>query len=148
MPANHLLKQIWSSVAASPCSQLNLPISFPSKRRNQLQHIRTLKKMAAAVKLDTAAREEKLAPLLAPEAGWSMAEGGRDAIVKKFMFKDFNEAFGFMTRVAIRADKMDHHPEWFNVYNRVEITLSTHDCGGLSERDVKLATFIDSCVSK
>ena len=68
---------------------------------------------------------------------------GRDAIVKDFQFKDFNEAFGFMTRVAIRADKMDHHPEWFNVYNKVTITLSTHDCQGLSERDVRLATFID-----
>ncbi len=74
-----------------------------------------------------------------------MAEGGRDAIAKKFSFKDFNEAFGFMTRVALKADKMDHHPEWFNVYNRVEITLSTHDCGGLSERDLKLANFIDQC---
>ena len=63
----------------------------------------------------------------------------RDAIHKSFKFKDFNEAWGFMTRVALLADKMDHHPEWSNVYNRVEITLSTHDCDGLSERDVKLA---------
>lgn len=84
-----------------------------------------------------------LAPLL--ESGWCMDQNGRDAIKKKFMFKDFNEAFGFMTRVAIKADKMDHHPEWFNVYNKVEMTLSTHDCGGLSERDVKLAKFVDSC---
>ena len=77
-----------------------------------------------------------------------MVDGGRDAIQKTFNFKDFNEAFGFMTRVALKADKMDHHPEWFNVYNRVEITLSTHDCQGLSERDVKLANFIDGCVNK
>ena len=58
-------------------------------------------------------------------------------------FKDFNQAFGFMTRVALKADKMDHHPEWFNVYNRVEVTLSTHDCSGLSQNDIKLAKFMD-----
>ena len=69
---------------------------------------------------------------------------GRDAIEKKFTFTDFNEAFGFMTRIALKADKMDHHPEWFNVYNNVTITLSTHDCQGLSERDIILAKFIDS----
>merc|ERR1712128_365683 len=58
----------------------------------------------------------------------------------------FNEAFGFMTRVALKADKVDHHPEWFNVYNKVQITLATHDCGGLSTRDVNMATFIQSLV--
>lgn len=68
---------------------------------------------------------------------------GRDAIEKKFQFKDFNQAFGFMTRVALKADKMDHHPEWFNVYNNVNITLSTHECQGLSNRDVTLAKFIE-----
>jgi pterin-4a-carbinolamine dehydratase len=73
-----------------------------------------------------------------------MDDGGRDAIKKTFKFSDFNEAFGFMTRVALKADKMNHHPEWFNVYNTVSITLSTHDCNGLSERDITLATFIDS----
>lgn len=67
----------------------------------------------------------------------------RDALYKEFLFKSFNEAFGFMTRVALLADKMDHHPEWFNVYNKVQVTMSTHDCGGLSTRDVKLATFMD-----
>ena len=77
-----------------------------------------------------------------------MAEGGRDAIAKTFTFQDFNEAFGFMARVAIKADKMDHHPEWFNVYNRVEVTLSTHDCQGLSMNDVQLANFIDSLQKK
>ena len=75
--------------------------------------------------------------------GWTEA-GGRDAIHKDFKFADFNQAFGFMSRVALAAEKMDHHPEWSNVYNRVEITLSTHDAGGLSERDIKLAAFIDS----
>ena len=74
--------------------------------------------------------------------GWA-AVPGRDAITKTFTFKDFNAAFGFMGRAALMAEKMDHHPEWFNVYNKVEIVLSTHDCGGLSERDVKLAQFID-----
>ena len=77
--------------------------------------------------------------------GWEEVEG-RDAIVRKIAFRDFNEAFGFMCRVAIMADKMDHHPEWFNVYNRVEITLTTHDCNGLSERDEKLARFIDKII--
>ena len=68
---------------------------------------------------------------------------GRDAIQKTFQFRDFDEAFGFMTRVALKADKMNHHPEWFNVYNKVDVTLSTHDCQGLSQRDITLATFID-----
>jgi 4a-hydroxytetrahydrobiopterin dehydratase len=75
---------------------------------------------------------------LAKLAGWSEVEG-RDAIQKRFAFRDFNEAFGFMTRSALVAEKMDHHPEWLNVYNRVEVTLSTHDAGGVTERDVKLA---------
>lgn len=69
---------------------------------------------------------------------------GRDAIQKSFKFADFNEAWGFMTRVALAAEKADHHPEWSNVYNRVEIVLSTHDAGGLSEKDIALAKVIDS----
>lgn len=90
--------------------------------------------------LSSAERTNLLKPLLS--SGWSMVDK-RDAIIKKYSFKDFNEAFGFMTRVALKADKMDHHPEWFNVYNRVEITLSTHDCNGLSNRDITLASFCD-----
>ncbi len=74
--------------------------------------------------------------------GWAAADG-RDAIVKTFSFSDFNAAFGFMTRVALMADKLDHHPEWFNVYNRVEVLLATHDADGVTELDVKLATFMD-----
>ncbi|KAI8048186.1 transcriptional coactivator/pterin dehydratase [Syncephalis plumigaleata] len=74
------------------------------------------------------------------EAGWELTEG-RDAIKRTFTFTDFNQAFGFMTRVALYADKVEHHPEWFNVYNRVEITMSTHDCGGLSMKDVHFAQF-------
>lgn len=86
-------------------------------------------------------RTSLLQPLLS-SCGWSMVEG-RDAIYREFLFKSFNEAFGFMTRVALLADKMDHHPEWFNVYNKVQVTMSTHDCSGLSERDVKLANFMN-----
>jgi 4a-hydroxytetrahydrobiopterin dehydratase len=74
--------------------------------------------------------------------GWA-PKGERDAIVKSFRFADFNAAFGFMTRVALMADKLDHHPEWFNVYNRVEVLLATHDADGVTELDVKLATFMD-----
>ena len=75
-------------------------------------------------------------------SGWSAVEG-RDAIFKSFQFADFNEAWGFMSRVALKAETADHHPEWFNVYNRVEIKLTTHDLGGLSTHDVELAKAID-----
>ena len=83
---------------------------------------------------------------IAKLTGWQEAKA-RNAITKTFSFKDFNEAFGWMSRVAMLAEKMDHHPEWSNVYNRVEITLSTHDCDGLSERDVKLARAIGKIAS-
>jgi len=75
-------------------------------------------------------------------AGWS-AKDGRDAITKTYQFKDFNAAFGFMTRVALMADKLDHHPEWFNVYNRVEVLLATHDADGVTDLDLTLAKFMD-----
>jgi 4a-hydroxytetrahydrobiopterin dehydratase len=81
----------------------------------------------------------KLAQIL---PGWLPADG-RDALTRSFTFADFTEAFGFMTKIALQAEKMDHHPEWSNVYNRVEITLTTHDCKGLSARDVALAKAID-----
>ena len=68
---------------------------------------------------------------------------GRDAIAKTFTFRNFSEAFGFMTRAALVAEKLDHHPEWFNVYKTVDVTLSTHDAGGLTERDIKLAEAMD-----
>ena len=74
--------------------------------------------------------------------GWSATEG-RDAIVKSYRFNDFNQAWGFMSRCALMAERLDHHPEWFNVYNRVDVTLSTHDAGGVTERDIKLAHFMD-----
>lgn len=76
-------------------------------------------------------------------SGWAKVEGGRDAICKTYKFKDFNAAFGFMTRVALMAEKLDHHPEWFNVWNRVDVTLATHDADGVTESDVKLAQFMD-----
>lgn len=75
--------------------------------------------------------------------GWSVKPGDRDAIEKTFVFKDFNEAFGFMTRVALKADKIDHHPEWFNVYNRVEVLLATHDADGVTDLDLEMAAFMD-----
>lgn len=90
--------------------------------------------------------EEERESWLAALPNWTPARGG-DAIERKFKFADFSEAFGFMTRVALLAEKRDHHPEWFNVYNRVEITLTTHDAGGLSLRDVEMAEAIDALVA-
>ncbi len=92
-------------------------------------------------KLDAATRAAALEAL--PE--WHDVPG-RNALTRSFKFADFNEAFAFMTRVALMAEKMDHHPEWFNVYNRVDVTVSTHDCSGVSARDVALAKFIDAAV--
>lgn len=74
--------------------------------------------------------------------GWAETPG-RDAISKTYRFADFNAAFGFMTRIALKADKLDHHPEWSNVYNKVEVVLTTHDSGGVTDRDVELAKFMD-----
>jgi 4a-hydroxytetrahydrobiopterin dehydratase len=91
-----------------------------------------------AQKLTADARKAALAKLV----GWAEV-AGRDAIAKKFVFKDFNQAFGFMTRAALVAEKMDHHPEWFNVYKTVEVTLATHDAGGVTELDIKLAEAMD-----
>ena len=91
-----------------------------------------------AQKLAGEARQAALGRL----KGWSEV-ADRDAITKKFVFADFNAAFGFMTRAALIAEKLDHHPEWFNVYKTVEVTLSTHDAGGLTELDVKLADAMD-----
>ena len=83
---------------------------------------------------------------LARVPGWREVEG-RDAIARKFLFKDFNEAFGFMTRAALVAEKMNHHPEWSNVWRNVEVTLSTHDAGGLTELDIRLAEAMDKIAS-
>jgi 4a-hydroxytetrahydrobiopterin dehydratase len=89
-------------------------------------------------KLDKHAREAALKEL--PQ--WRDVEG-RDVIARKFEFKDFNEAFGFMTRVALLAEKMDHHPEWMNVYKTVDVRLTTHDAGGVTEKDVQMAKAMD-----
>jgi 4a-hydroxytetrahydrobiopterin dehydratase len=83
---------------------------------------------------------------LAKLDGWSEVQG-RDAITRTFTFADFNEAFGFMTRAALVAEKLDHHPEWFNVYDKVVVTLATHDAGGVTERDVALAEAMNRLVS-
>ena len=94
-------------------------------------------------KLTGKSREKALAGL----KGWSKVRG-RDAIEKAFTFKDFNEAFGFMSRVALIAEKLDHHPEWANVYNRLDVVLTTHDAGGITEKDVTLATLMDKWAGK
>jgi len=94
-------------------------------------------------KLTETERATDLAPLL--DAGWTLVDG-RDAIQKRFEFKNFVDAFGWMTRAAIWAEKWNHHPEWFNVYKTVDVTLATHDAGGLSALDVKLAKKLDSLV--
>lgn len=91
-----------------------------------------------AVRLTDEEREAALAPL----TDWEIVED-REAITRSYKFKDFNEAFGWMTRVAMVAEKMDHHPEWANVYNTVRVTLSTHDAGGLTQLDVNLAIIMD-----
>lgn len=93
----------------------------------------------AIAQLTEAERDDAMAEL----TNWSLAHEGK-AIERKLEFSDFSEAWGFMSRVALLADGQDHHPEWFNVYNKVEITLTTHDAGGLSERDVKMAKAIDA----
>lgn len=79
---------------------------------------------------------------LAQLTGWKAVDG-RDAIARSYKFADFNEAFGFMTRVALKADKMDHHPEWSNVYSKVDVVLTTHDARGVTDKDVELARFMD-----
>mgnify|MGYP003625683105 FL=1 len=91
-----------------------------------------------ADKLEGEARVTALASL----DGWAMVDG-RDAISKSFQFADFNAAFGFMSRAALKAEAMNHHPEWFNVWNKVEVILSTHDAGGLTALDMELAAFMD-----
>ena len=91
-----------------------------------------------AKKLENAEKESFLAHL----SGWQPVKG-RDAIEKTFKFKDFKAAFAFMTSVAAKAEDMNHHPEWFNVYNEVDVTLTTHDCNGLSELDIQMAQFMN-----
>jgi 4a-hydroxytetrahydrobiopterin dehydratase len=96
-----------------------------------------------ADKLSAAARKSALAGL----AGWTEVSG-RDAIARTFTFRDFNEAFGFMSRVALVAEKSDHHPEWRNVYKTVEVVLSTHDAGGVTNKDIELAKAMNAIAGK
>lgn len=98
-----------------------------------------------AEKLVDAMREDAVAALAA--AGWTLVDG-RDAVTKRFVFPDFIAAFGWMARAALVAEKLDHHPEWFNVYRTVDVTLSTHDVGGLSALDVKLANAMDALAAR
>lgn len=95
----------------------------------------------ASILLDKEAKSAQLKEL--NKSGWNLVDQ-RDAIHKTYTFSNFVEAFGFMTKCAIQAEKANHHPEWFNVYNRVEVTLSTHDCGGLSQLDIDMAKMMDS----
>ena len=88
-----------------------------------------------------------LAEALASLEGWTMSEGG-DALERTYRFSDFMTAFGFMGRVAVYADVVDHHPEWFNVYNRVDVTLTSHDAGGVTRRDIAMARFMDRAATK
>ncbi|KAM4678007.1 pterin-4-alpha-carbinolamine dehydratase 2 isoform 1-T1 [Discoglossus pictus] len=113
---------VCSSLISAPCSRALSKMTTeaqwltPEERNQALQELQTL--------------------------GWTEISA-RDAIYKEYIFKNFNQAFGFMTRVALQAEKMNHHPEWFNVYNKVQITLTTHDCGRLTKKDVKLAQFME-----
>ncbi|WP_312127035.1 4a-hydroxytetrahydrobiopterin dehydratase [Brevundimonas sp.] len=98
--------------------------------------------------MTTAPQQIDLATALEQLPHWSPADESRPAIFRSLKFADFNAAFGFMARVAIEAEKRDHHPEWFNVYNRVDITLTTHDASGVTQRDLQLAAFIDAAAKE
>ncbi|XP_055378273.1 pterin-4-alpha-carbinolamine dehydratase [Condylostylus longicornis] len=118
---------------------------FSYKINREVSTIPSQVKKVKMAKLTEKEREEVLVPLL--NEGWSVVKD-RDAIYKEFLFKNFNEAFTFMSGIALMAEKMDHHPEWFNVYNKVQITMSTHDCGGLSMKDIKIANFMNQIANR
>jgi 4a-hydroxytetrahydrobiopterin dehydratase len=109
-----------------------------------MKHASFLSRGAAATATAAAEASQIVGAAAALEnlPGWSKSTG-RDALEKEFRFADFNEAFGFMARVALYADKFDHHPEWSNVYNRVKVLLTSHDVGGVTTRDVRMAAFMD-----
>jgi 4a-hydroxytetrahydrobiopterin dehydratase len=114
----------------------NATAAVPSTYRKDLA-------MSRPTLLSAADRAAALATL----KGWRAVEG-RDALARSYTFKDFNAAFGFMARSALVAEKLDHHPEWFNVYARVDVTLSTHDAGGVTALDVQLATAMDAIAAE
>lgn len=118
---------------------------YKAVKQVQLRFQSGVPKAKMGGKLTEDQRETLLKPLLA--SGWSMVQN-RDAIYREYIFKDFIEAFGFMTKIALMAEKMNHHPEWFNVYNKVQITLATHDVSGLSQKDVTLANFVDEVAKR
>src|SRR5690606_24634446 len=139
-PANGSTR-ISSASGSSPRSTCVPPFCDPAvDPRGRRRETQGRSPMPKVEKLGDRERAEALAGL----DGWSQDNGDRDAIHKLFRFKDFNAAFGFMARVALQAEKMDHHPEWSNVYNRVEVTLTTHDADGLTRLDVELARFMDA----
>lgn len=113
-----------------------------SYRNNRSKLFRSLITTTPSL-LDSEIKQIELKKL--QSTGWNIVDG-RDAIMKVFLFNDFISAFGFMTKVAIYTEKLNHHPEWFNVYNKVEVTLSTHDCGGISKLDIELANIMDGLV--
>lgn len=126
-----------SSLSSFPCvsSVLSNRISCRNSRSKLFRSLTTTPSL-----LDSEIKQIELKKL--QSTGWSIVDG-RDAIMKVFLFNDFISAFGFMTKVAIYTEKLNHHPEWFNVYNKVEVTLSTHDCGGISKLDIELANIMD-----
>ncbi|XP_010150275.1 PREDICTED: pterin-4-alpha-carbinolamine dehydratase 2, partial [Eurypyga helias] len=144
---NLFLSKTLPLLGSRACIQLGVYISIKGRKIKFLSRsvvpVRP-RKSSQSHWLTTEERSQVLLDLKA--SGWSQLDE-RDAIYKEFNFKNFNQAFGFMTRVALQAEKMNHHPEWFNVYNKVQITLISHDCGGLTKRDVKLAQFIDKAAA-
>lgn len=94
-----------------------------------------------------ATQSQEIESFLQKKNGWQRVRG-RKAIHKTYVFADFSTAFGFMTRVAIKAEQMNHHPEWFNVYSRIDVTLTTHDAGGVTAKDIALAAFMDKIAPK
>ena len=93
-------------------------------------------------------QSQDIESFLQKNRGWVKQKGRVKAITRSFVFANFSEAFGFMTRVAMKAEEMNHHPEWFNVYNRVDVTLTTHDAGGVTDLDMRMAKFMDSIAPK
>ena len=132
-----------SSLSSFSClsSILSNRISYRNSRSKLFR--RSLTTSSAPSLLDFDSKQIELKKL--QTTGWSLVDG-RDAIMKVYLFKDFISAFGFMTKVAIYTEKLNHHPEWLNVYNKVEVTLSTHDCGGISKLDIELANIMDGLV--
>jgi len=127
-----------SSISSFSCVSSVL-LNRISYRNNRSKLFRSLITTTPSL-LDSEIKQIELKKL--QSTGWSIVDG-RDAIMKVFLFNDFISAFGFMTKVAIYTEKLNHHPEWFNVYNKVEVTLSTHDCGGISKLDIELANIMD-----